>query len=112
MTRGNIAPSALPSLDSIKPGPTSALAKPALISLAIALEIPIPDQNKDIGVTELKKLVSNALQSQKFVSDSRFDKFKTYRAAKTSKVASKNSADKSKADLDAAARKADVPPSG
>lgn len=108
----NIDLNNLPPLEEIKAGPIKDLLKPALLSIAGALEIEIPTK---ISVPELKKQISEALNTPKFSSDTRFEKFTSYRsgtAGRVSKSAPKTSADKAKEDLDAAAHKPDGALSG
>ncbi|KAJ7844842.1 hypothetical protein B0H13DRAFT_2363989 [Mycena leptocephala] len=108
MSRTQIDLNALPPLDEIKGGSVNGLKKAELLSLAKALDIELPGNSK---VKELKKLVLDALGSQKFATDSRFQKFTVYRPSTTGGAATKNSADKDK--QDAAAQKQDtIAPSG
>ncbi|KAJ6469344.1 hypothetical protein C8R45DRAFT_1105209 [Mycena sanguinolenta] len=97
---------ALPSLDEIPAGSISNLKKPQLFSLAKELSL---DPHSKATNPELKKQISEALGSQKFLNDTRFLKFTVHRAGTTGGAALKNSADKDKQDVDAAVVKQDVP---
>ncbi|KAJ7658477.1 hypothetical protein B0H14DRAFT_3540575 [Mycena olivaceomarginata] len=67
----NIDLNNLPPLEEIKAGPIKDLLKPALLSIAGALEIEIPTK---ISVPEIEKQISEALNTPKFSSDTRTNK--------------------------------------
>ncbi|KAF7354513.1 hypothetical protein MVEN_01140700 [Mycena venus] len=98
--------SALPPLEEIVGRSINGLKKPELLSLAKELGLVLPDKPAKITGDKLKSDVSQAIETS---TDPRFNRF---RPAAKGGAPSKTSADKDKQDVDAAAQKQDVAPSG
>ncbi|KAJ7806696.1 hypothetical protein B0H14DRAFT_3152822 [Mycena olivaceomarginata] len=96
----------LPPLEEITGRSVAGLKKPELLSLAKELGLTLPENPGKITGDKLKSEVSKAIEIS---TDPRFNRF---RPAVKGGAPSKTSADKDKQDVDAAAQKQDVAPSG
>jgi hypothetical protein len=96
----------LPPLEEITGRSVAGLKKPELLSLAKELGLTLPENPGKITGDKLKSEVSKAIEIS---TDPRFNQF---RPAVKGGAPSKTSADKDKQDVDAAAQKQDVAPSG
>ncbi|KAJ7148040.1 hypothetical protein C8R43DRAFT_1108102 [Mycena crocata] len=100
----------LPPFAEIRGGSIAALRKGDLLSVAIELGLPLPEDINKATVPELKNAITAALATPQVASDNRFLKFIVYRTKTTGGAAIKNSVEKARED--AAAQKEDVAPTG
>jgi hypothetical protein len=96
----------LPPLEEITGCSVAGLKKPELFSVAKELDLALPENPGKITGDKLKSDVSKAIEIS---TDPRFNQF---HPATKGGAPSKTSADKDKQDVDAAAQKQDVAPSG